>query len=55
MRQRLYVWMDDQQLVGQLDFNADGIRQNSVFTYAQSWIDDPLSFDLSPAMQKILY
>ena len=44
--------MDDQQLVGQLDFNVDGIRQNSVFTYAQSWIDDPLSFDLSPAMPR---
>lgn len=52
MRQRLYVWMDDQDLVGQLDFNVDGMRQNSVFTYAQSWIDNPEGFDLSPFMPR---
>lgn len=52
MRQRLYVWMDDQEFVGQLDFNVDGIRQNSVFTYAQGWIDNPEGFDLSPAMPR---
>ncbi|NLU18557.1 MAG: type II toxin-antitoxin system HipA family toxin [Serratia liquefaciens] len=52
MRQRLYVRMDDQDLVGQLDFNVDGTRQNSVFTYTQSWIDNPESYDLSPAMPR---
>lgn len=52
MRQRLYVWMDDQELVGQLDFNIDGARQNSVFTYAQSWIDNPNGYDLSPYMPR---
>lgn len=52
MRQRLYVWMDDQDLVGQLDFNIDGMRQNSVFTYAQSWIDNPEGYDLSPFMPR---
>lgn len=52
MRQRLYVWMDGQCLVGQLDFNVDGMRQNSVFTYAQSWIDNPAGYDLSPFMPR---
>jgi len=52
MNQRLYVWMDDEELVGQLDFNVDGMRQNSVFTYAQGWIDNPAGFDLSPAMPR---
>src|SRR5471030_2973515 len=52
MKQRLYVWMDDEELVGQLDFNVDGMRQNSVFTYAQGWIDNPEGFDLSPAMPR---
>lgn len=47
MKQRLYVWMDDQDLVGQLDFNVDGMRQSSVFTYAQNWIDNPEGYDLS--------
>lgn len=52
MRQRLYVRMDDQDLVGQLDFNVDGARQNSVFTYAQSWINNLKGYDLSPAMPR---
>ncbi|MEQ4922233.1 HipA N-terminal domain-containing protein [Proteus hauseri] len=52
MSQRLYVWMDDEELVGQLDFNIDGRRQNSVFTYANSWIENPDGFDLSPFMPR---
>lgn len=44
--------MDSQEFVGQLDFNVDGARQNSVFTYAQSWIDNPDGFDLSPTMPR---
>lgn len=52
MHQRLYVWMDDEELVGQLDFNVDGIRQNSVFTYARSWIENEKGYDLSPAMPR---
>ncbi|WP_077294416.1 type II toxin-antitoxin system HipA family toxin [Yersinia proxima] len=52
MRQRLYVYMDEQGLVGQLDFNLDGMRQSSVFTYAQSWIESQEGYDLSPFMPR---
>lgn len=52
MMQRLFVWMDDEALVGQLDFNVDGMRQSSVFRYAPSWIDAQEGFDLSPAMPR---
>lgn len=52
MTQRLYVWFNDQEWVGQLDFNIDGARQNSVFTYAQSWVDNPHGFDLAPSMPR---
>ena len=47
------VVLGEQQIpVGKLTFESDGRRQHSSFQYAQSWLDNPASFDLAPSMPR---
>ena len=41
---------DNQHLVGELFFEATGGRQHSVFRYHEQWLENPLSFALTPSM-----
>lgn len=38
--------------VGCLIFEHDGRRAHSTFIYDQSWVDNPIGFDLSPSMPR---
>lgn len=37
--------------VGEMIVTSDGIRETSVFTYDQSWLENPQAFALSPGMR----